>query len=151
MAHQSALIASDIEAYWDEKDFPDGHDFVDYTHAETGAPVLKAFLGLFPDARFATRHGQFRTEQILVLGTDGATETADVDGTEFGRNGVLDYVRTHANETAQEIAAGVYGAARSFGASDEQHDDITSVIVKFTNAAGSLDRTPLPQETLVVG
>jgi nitrite reductase (cytochrome c-552) len=36
------LTATDIEAYWDEKDFPDGADFVDYTHAETGAPVLKA-------------------------------------------------------------------------------------------------------------
>jgi nitrite reductase (cytochrome c-552) len=31
-----------IEAYWDELKFPDGTAFVDYTHAETGAPVLKA-------------------------------------------------------------------------------------------------------------
>jgi nitrite reductase (cytochrome c-552) len=36
------LRADDIEAYWDELDFPDGKDFVDYNHAETGAPVLKA-------------------------------------------------------------------------------------------------------------
>jgi nitrite reductase (cytochrome c-552) len=36
------LSATDIEAYWDEQDFPDGKDFVDYAHAETGAPVLKA-------------------------------------------------------------------------------------------------------------
>ncbi len=36
------LTAGDIEAFWDEADFPDGKDFVDYTHAETGAPVLKA-------------------------------------------------------------------------------------------------------------
>jgi nitrite reductase (cytochrome c-552) len=36
------LRAEDIEAYWDETDFPDGKDFVDYLHAETGAPVLKA-------------------------------------------------------------------------------------------------------------
>lgn len=36
------LTAGDIEAYWDEAKFPDGTDFVDYTHAETGAPVLKA-------------------------------------------------------------------------------------------------------------
>ena len=36
------LTATDIEAYWDEADFPDGKDFVDYNHEETGAPVLKA-------------------------------------------------------------------------------------------------------------
>ncbi len=36
------LEAGDIEAYWDEVKFPDGQAFVDYTHAETGASVLKA-------------------------------------------------------------------------------------------------------------
>jgi nitrite reductase (cytochrome c-552) len=36
------LTADDIEAYWDDATFPDGKDFVDYVHAETGAPVLKA-------------------------------------------------------------------------------------------------------------
>lgn len=29
------------EAHWDEKDFPDGSDFYDYVHGETGAEVLK--------------------------------------------------------------------------------------------------------------
>jgi sigma-B regulation protein RsbU (phosphoserine phosphatase) len=111
---------------------------VDWIIDSTGVP-----LGLFPDATFATRHGQFRTAQILVLGTDGATETSDVDGREFGREGVLDYVRTHANETAQDIAAGVYGAARSFGARNEQRDDITSVIVKVTNSALFAEQIPL--------
>jgi nitrite reductase (cytochrome c-552) len=31
-----------IEAFWDETKFPNGDPFVDYAHAETGAPVLKA-------------------------------------------------------------------------------------------------------------
>ena len=36
------LRADQIEAYWDEKKFPDGKEFVDYLHEETGAHVLKA-------------------------------------------------------------------------------------------------------------
>lgn len=36
------LTVDDIEAFWDETKFPDGTPFVDYKHAETGAPVLKA-------------------------------------------------------------------------------------------------------------
>jgi nitrite reductase (cytochrome c-552) len=36
------LTADNIEAFWNEKKFPNGEPFVDYTHAETGAPVLKA-------------------------------------------------------------------------------------------------------------
>jgi nitrite reductase (cytochrome c-552) len=34
--------AEQIEAFWDETKFPNGEPFVDYAHAETGAPVLKA-------------------------------------------------------------------------------------------------------------
>jgi sigma-B regulation protein RsbU (phosphoserine phosphatase) len=117
----------------------------DWIMPSTGVP-----LGLFPDAAFPTRHRRFRSEQILVLGTDGATETSDLDGNEFGCDGVLEYVRRHADETAGEIAAGLNQAARSFAGSDDQHDDITSVIVKFTNAVRSVEQTPLPLEALAV-
>ena len=36
------LKADEIEAYWDEARFPHGEPFLDYTHAETGAPILKS-------------------------------------------------------------------------------------------------------------
>src|SRR6187431_211005 len=36
------LTADNIEAFWNETKFPDGEQFSDYTHAETGARVLKA-------------------------------------------------------------------------------------------------------------
>jgi nitrite reductase (cytochrome c-552) len=36
------LTADNIEAFWDETKFPSGERFVDYNHAETQAPVLKA-------------------------------------------------------------------------------------------------------------
>jgi nitrite reductase (cytochrome c-552) len=36
------LTVDDAEAFWDETLFDDGTPFVDYVHAETGAPVLKA-------------------------------------------------------------------------------------------------------------
>jgi len=35
------LKAEQLEAHWNEKDFPDGSDFYDYKHGETGAEVLK--------------------------------------------------------------------------------------------------------------
>jgi len=36
------LKVEQIEQFWDETDFPDGSDFYDYEHGETGAPVYKA-------------------------------------------------------------------------------------------------------------
>ena len=38
----NGLKADDIESYYDAYKFPDGHTFYDWTHAETGADVLKA-------------------------------------------------------------------------------------------------------------
>lgn len=35
------LAVEDLEKVWDEKTFPDGSAFFDYTHGETGAKVLK--------------------------------------------------------------------------------------------------------------
>lgn len=37
----NGLNADDLEKFWDETTFPDGTPFVDYTHKETGAQVLK--------------------------------------------------------------------------------------------------------------
>ena len=36
------LRVEQVEAFWDETKFVDGTKFVDYNHAETGAPILKA-------------------------------------------------------------------------------------------------------------
>jgi len=38
----NGLKVEQIESYYDAYKFPDGHDFYDWTHAETGANVLKA-------------------------------------------------------------------------------------------------------------
>jgi len=37
----NGLAAGDLERFWDETTFPDGSDFYDYEHGETGAPVYK--------------------------------------------------------------------------------------------------------------
>jgi PAS domain S-box-containing protein len=107
----------------------------------TGIP-----LGLFATATFATRRCDLKAEQILLLGTDGATETANANGVEFGCHGVAHYVQAHANEAAQQIADGIYSAARLFAGEEKQHDDITSVIVKITHIPVEREQTMLPFE-----
>jgi sigma-B regulation protein RsbU (phosphoserine phosphatase) len=93
----------------------------------TGLP-----LGLFPNAEFESRELQLKSEEILILCTDGAEETTTREGVEFGCERMLQYVRNHANDTAQEIAEGIYQGARCFARDEAQHDDITSVILKMT-------------------
>jgi sigma-B regulation protein RsbU (phosphoserine phosphatase) len=95
----------------------------------TGVP-----LGMFAGSTFATRHIQLRAGHILVLCTDGATEPSNADGVEFGLGGVTEYVRSHSNDPAGEIAAGIYRSVQSFGVPGLEGDDITSVVVKVTGA-----------------
>lgn len=38
----NGMTAEQTEAFWDETTFEDGSRFLDYKHAETGAPILKA-------------------------------------------------------------------------------------------------------------
>jgi sigma-B regulation protein RsbU (phosphoserine phosphatase) len=96
----------------------------------TGVP-----LGFFRDSLYPARMFLIDTGHIVVLCTDGVTETSTKDKEEFGSERVLDYVRTHRHEGAREIAEGIYDAARTFGAGERQKDDITSVIVKVSEAA----------------
>lgn len=39
---RNGLTVEAAERFWDETTFPDGSRFLDYRHAETGAPILKA-------------------------------------------------------------------------------------------------------------
>ena len=62
--------------------------------------------------------------------TDGVTESTTPDGHQFGAQRVLDYVRTHGDDSASILAEGIYHATREFVKGDLQDDDITSVVIK---------------------
>lgn len=87
-------------------------------------------LGLFPDARFATSTVCLSRQQLVILLTDGATETSTSANVEFGTNGVLEYVRAHLEAPAHDMAEGIYRATRAFAGEEPQHDDVTDVIIK---------------------
>lgn len=92
----------------------------------TGPP-----LGLFPESNFPLQRaiGLDPGETALLI-TDGITESTTPEGDQFGALRVLDYVRTHRHDSAQQIANGIYQAARAYVRNDPQEDDITSVVIK---------------------
>jgi PAS domain S-box-containing protein len=86
-------------------------------------------LGIIDDPQFVTSTIPLTPPQLVILMTDGATETLSSE-VEFGTDGVLEYVRSRRQDSAREIAEGIYRAARSFAGDNPQQDDITSVIVR---------------------
>jgi sigma-B regulation protein RsbU (phosphoserine phosphatase) len=89
----------------------------------TGIP-----LGLLEGHRTGTKLLPMHSGQVVVLVTDGVTEAGEPE--EFGAPRMLAYVREHRSESAQQIADGVYRAARTFANNQPQQDDIAVVIVK---------------------
>ena len=88
-------------------------------------------LGLFPNVRFSRNPSiTLYPGQLLVLLTDGITESASPDGHEWGATGAVKYVAAHRDQTAKQIVDGLYHEALSFAGNEPQKDDITSVIVK---------------------
>lgn len=88
-------------------------------------------LGLFPGVRFSRNPPiTLSPGQILVLLTDGITESVSPDGKEWGASGVLKYLVTHRNQPAHQLVDGLHQEGQRFRCHEPQKDDITSVIVK---------------------
>jgi sigma-B regulation protein RsbU (phosphoserine phosphatase) len=88
-------------------------------------------LGLFPDQQFCSGPAvPLHRGDVLVLLTDGITESSNVAGAEFGAEGVLDFVRQRQRSAAGELVRGLCLAARGFTDGAPQVDDIMSVICK---------------------
>jgi sigma-B regulation protein RsbU (phosphoserine phosphatase) len=87
-------------------------------------------LGLFDDPHFVNSAVTLTPKQLVLLLTDGATETTASEDAHFGTDGVLEYVRANRQDSARELAEGIYRAARSFAGDNPQQDDVTDVIVK---------------------
>jgi phosphoserine phosphatase RsbU/P len=67
---------------------------------------------------------------VLMLITDGVTESEALDGSFFEVERALDVVRSCLDRRASEIVRTVYEAARAFAGGVPQNDDITLVVCK---------------------
>jgi len=104
----------------------DGSGEVEAVMRSIGPP-----LGLFGDFKFVSTVIPVKAHQLLLLLlTDGITETTTSEDVQFGPDRALDYVRAHRRDSAHQIAEGVCQAARCFAGGEHQLDDLTSVVVK---------------------
>ena len=88
-------------------------------------------LGMFGDVKFVSTVLPVKAHQLLLLLTDGITETTTSEDVQFGPDRALDYVRAHRQDSAHQIAEGICRAARCFAGGEHQLDDLTSVVVKL--------------------
>jgi sigma-B regulation protein RsbU (phosphoserine phosphatase) len=68
---------------------------------------------------------------VIVIGTDGVTETRNTAGEFFGAERVRQVGRAHASEPAANIQSAVIEAVQKFRGEAPQEDDVTLVVVKL--------------------
>jgi sigma-B regulation protein RsbU (phosphoserine phosphatase) len=68
---------------------------------------------------------------VIVIGTDGITETRNSDNELFGSARVREVIRRNASRPAAEIQAAVIAAVQAHRGAAPQEDDVTLVVVKL--------------------
>lgn len=76
------------------------------------------------------RQLQLAPGDILVLYTDGITESLDAQDREFGRQQLMDVVKANAHLDAQDISRAILERLRQFTGDVPPHDDRTLIVIK---------------------
>ena len=84
-------------------------------------------IGMFEQWDCAIEERQLHSGDILVLYTDGATESSNSTGEEFGEERLVEAIRQQRDLPSQELLEGVTGRVRQFSP-HEQEDDITLIV-----------------------
>ncbi|HEX5103791.1 MAG TPA: PP2C family protein-serine/threonine phosphatase, partial [Pirellulaceae bacterium] len=88
-------------------------------------------LGLDLTAEFLTTPAiTLLTGDLLLLYTDGVTESFSPEDSLFGIERMLDVVRAHRHKSPAEIVQALFGAVADYSGNHAQLDDITAVIIK---------------------
>jgi len=94
-------------------------------HLESSSTVL----GLFKDWDCSVQTIRLNAGDVLVLYSDGITESANAVGEEFGRDRLIELVRRHRASGVREIVSEIVEEVGRFS-DGEQQDDITAIVAK---------------------
>jgi sigma-B regulation protein RsbU (phosphoserine phosphatase) len=87
-------------------------------------------LGLFEDISYECGAVDLGAGDVLVIFSDGITETWSPTGEEFGEEGALRVILQHRREGAEEIEAAVQHALEEFTEGAGATDDRTLIVLK---------------------
>ncbi len=87
-------------------------------------------LGIMEDWDYAEAEKEIYPGQIILIGTDGIKETANIRDELFGAERFHAAIREHAAKPAKEIVAAIFDALQRFRFPAERKDDETLVVVK---------------------
>ena len=87
-------------------------------------------LGVLEHQEFSSRTIKIGTGDVVVLYTDGVTESINSRVEMFGEERLKAIIRDHAHRSPQEILAAILAEVEAFGGGEPQFDDITLMVIK---------------------
>ena len=94
---------------------------------ETGGPVIGLLRHRYQRGLFSHEVGD-----LVVLFTDGVSESMNARSEEWGEDRLIEYVKTSHGLPASEAVRRILTAAAAFAAGAAQHDDMTLVVLRIT-------------------
>jgi len=112
-----------------------GHDPAIWYKAQTGdiseLPNTGMALGINDDAEFENSEPvTLQIGDIVLIGTDGIWEAADTSDRMYGKQRLIDSIKSHKDESAERIASAVVESVLDFSSGAPQTDDITLLVIK---------------------
>ena len=120
-------------------DLTTGH--LDYCNAGHEAPIIAGQplaikpnlpVGALPDWEYEGQQTQLKSGDMMFIYTDGLSEAENHDGQLFGRKQVLQLVKAHCNNTAQQLVETMEDEVKRHTGDAPQSDDITLLAIKWT-------------------
>jgi phosphoserine phosphatase RsbU/P len=87
-------------------------------------------LGIVPERQYLERPVQIGPGDIMVMYTDGITDTENEQGDQFDVERLVELVRANRRLSARELRTRIILEIDRFRADDSQRDDLTLVIIK---------------------
>mgnify|MGYP001558764650 FL=1 len=98
------------------------------------APLGSA-LGLIPNEEFGGESVRLQPEDVFIFFTDGAFESANAEGEEFGMERLEKVLRTHLYDEVDTILDAVLSEIANFLDKDTVPDDVCLVAVEIKTSA----------------
>jgi len=93
---------------------------------ESGGPVI----GLLRQGRYQRDSFRLKPRDLIVLFTDGVSESMNTRNEEWGEDRLIELVETCFGLPASEVMTRMLAAAEAFAAGAPQHDDMTLVVLR---------------------
>jgi serine phosphatase RsbU (regulator of sigma subunit) len=106
---------------------------IHYQHKTGNVQLLEAdgiALGVLDEIELEEKEVLLEDGDLVVLYTDGVSETMNVEDEEFGEQRLIQLVTTHQDLSAKELMQEIQAEALAFAGEAPQYDDFTLMVVK---------------------